>query len=44
MCQFAKYDSEKDIYNCEIIEDECLFILPDKKTCDSIFESNSSEK
>lgn len=43
MCQFAKYDSEKDIYNCEIIEDECLLIVPDKKTCDSIFGGDKNE-
>lgn len=44
MCKFANYDSEKDRYDCQIIKDECLFILPDKKTCDLIFEDNSYEK
>ena len=44
MCMFAEYDSEEDIYKCKIMKDECMFILPDKKTCDSIFESSSSEE
>ncbi|WP_411680451.1 hypothetical protein [Clostridium thailandense] len=43
MCECAKYDSEKEIYNCKIIEGECLFISPDQKTCDETFGSNEEE-
>lgn len=43
MYECAKYDSEKEIYNCKVIEGECLFILPDQKICNLIFGSNEGE-
>lgn len=31
-CQYAKLNDE-DRYNCKITDDECVFLIPNKKRC-----------
>jgi hypothetical protein len=40
-CKSAgKCDPDTNRYSCKVMEGECLFMLPDQKTCDEIFGPN----